>query len=56
MTGKSELVQLICEMGGKDERPEFLIHFPENELENYYDCLKKKQESQYPKAAQTVGN
>lgn len=56
MTDKSELIQLICEVGGEDEKPEFLINFPESELKNYYDCLKKKQESQSSKAEQTVCN
>jgi len=56
MTGKSELIQLICEAGGKDEKPEFLTNFPESELKDYYDCLKKKQESQCSKAAQTACN
>ena len=53
MTAKSELIQLICE-AGKDENPEYLINFPEIELKNYYDCLKKKQESQSSEATQTV--
>ena len=55
MTGKGELIQLICEVG-KDEKPEFLTNFPESELKDYYDCLKKKQESNCSKAAQTVCN
>ena len=55
MTGKEELIQIICE-AGENEKPEYLINFPESELKNYYDCLKKKQESQSSKAEQTVCN
>jgi len=55
MTGKNELIQLICEVG-EDEKPEFLTNFPESELKDYYDYLKKKQESKCSKAAKMVCN
>jgi hypothetical protein len=55
MTGKRELIQLICEVG-KGETPEFLTNFPESELKDYYDYLKKKQESKGSKAAQMLCN
>ena len=55
MTGKRELIRLICEVD-KGEKAEFLTNFPESELKDYYDYLKKKQESKCSKAAKMVCN
>lgn len=55
MTAKSELIRKICAVEGGDERPAYLSNFPESELRDYYDRLKRKQKSKRPKAEKETG-